>query len=303
MSRRYVIVDVFTREPLRGNPVAVVLDTAGLDTAAMQSIARWFNLSETTFWLPATEPGADYRLRIFTPASELPFAGHPTLGSARAICAAGLAAPNAGRLVQQCGAGHVELREGGTDTWRLRLPPAEITPVAPAALDELRAALGKTAPDDATPGDASRDGLDPAVAPAIVDVGPRWLVARLGTATALRALTPDSGRLAALERRLGITGVTLFAPADDGCGPGALEVRSFAPSAGVIEDPVCGSGNGSVAAFQLARGLLPRADAAYEARQGRCVGRDGRVEVTIEGCGDIWIGGACVTVAHGRLEA
>lgn len=292
MSRRYVIVDVFTREPLRGNPVAVVLDTAGLDTAAMQSIARWFNLSETTFWLPATEPGADYRLRIFTPASELPFAGHPTLGSARAICAAGLAAPNAGRLVQQCGAGHVELREGGTDTWRLRLPPAQITPVAPAALDELRAALGEPACEP----------LDPAVAPAIVDVGPRWLVARLGTATALRALTPDSGRLAALERRLGITGVTLFAPADDGRGAGALEVRSFAPSAGVIEDPVCGSGNGSVAAFQLARGLLPRADAAYEARQGRCVGRDGRVEVTIDGSGDIWIGGACVTVAHGRLD-
>ena len=294
MSRRYAIVDVFTREPLRGNPVAVVLDTAGLDPAAMQSIARWFNLSETTFWLPATEPGADYRLRIFTPGSELPFAGHPTLGSAQAICAAGLAAPSAGRLVQQCGAGLVELREGGpgAGTWRLKLPPAQLTPVAPAARDELRAALG----------DPAREQIDPAVAPAIVDVGPRWLVARIGTAAALRALAPDSGRLAALERRLGITGVTLFAPADDGRGPGALEVRSFAPSAGVIEDPVCGSGNGSVAAFQLARGLLPRADAAYEARQGRCVGRDGRVEVTIDGSRDIWIGGACVTVAHGRLD-
>jgi PhzF family phenazine biosynthesis protein len=294
MSRRYVIVDVFTREPLRGNPVAVVLDTAGLDSAAMQSIAHWFNLSETTFWLPATEPGADYRLRIFTPGSELPFAGHPTLGSARAICATGLAAPNAGRLIQQCGAGLVELREGGpgADTWRLKLPPAQFTPVAPAALDELRAALGEPA----------REQIDLSVAPAIVDVGPRWLVARIGTATALRALTPDSGRLAALERRLGITGATLFAPADDGCGPGALEVRSFAPSAGVIEDPVCGSGNGSVAAFQLARGLLSRSATRYEARQGRCVGRDGRVEVTIDGSGDIWIGGACVTVAHGLLD-
>jgi PhzF family phenazine biosynthesis protein len=291
VSRRYSVVDVFTREPLRGNPVAVVLDAEGLDTDAMQAIAGWLNLSETTFLLPATEPSADYRLRIFTPRSELPFAGHPTLGSAHAIRAAGIAAPRTGRLVQQCGAGLVEIREDDTG-WRLRLPPARLAPVHDPDVEELLRALA-LGPDGP---------VDLSVEPAIVDVGPRWLVARVGSAAALRALQPDSGQLAALERRLGITGATLFAPADDGAGPGALEVRSFAVSAGVPEDPVCGSGNGSVAAFQLARGLLPRAAGRYQARQGRCVGRDGRIEVRIDDAGDVWIGGACVTVAHGRLE-
>lgn len=291
MSRRYAVVDVFTREPLRGNPVAVVLDAAGLDTDAMQAIAGWLNLSETTFLLPATAPSADYRLRIFTPRSELPFAGHPTLGSAHAIRAAGIAAPRAGRLLQQCGAGLVEIREDDTG-WRLRLPPARLAPLHDRDVDELLRALA-LGPDGP---------VDLSVEPAIVDVGPRWLVARVGSAAALRALQPDSAQLAALERRLGITGATLFAPADDGAGPGALEIRSFAPSAGVPEDPVCGSGNGSVAAFQLARGLLPRAAGHYQARQGRCVGRDGRIEVRVDDAGDVWIGGACVTVAHGRLE-
>lgn len=291
MSRRYAVVDVFTREPLRGNPVAVVLDSAGLDTASMQAIAGWLNLSETTFLLPATAATADYRLRIFTPRAELPFAGHPTLGSAHAIRAAGIAAPRAGLLQQQCGAGLIDIREDG-DAWRLRLPPARLAPLRDTDVAELLRAL-------ALPPDGP---VDLSVAPAIVDVGPRWLVARIATAGSLRALQPDLARLAALERRLDITGATLFAPADDGTGPGALEVRSFAPSTGVPEDPVCGSGNGSVAAFQLARGLLPPAAGRYEARQGRCVGRDGRVAVTIDESGDVWIGGACVTVAHGRLD-
>lgn len=289
MTRRYTVVDVFSAEATRGNPVAVVLDAAGLDTQSMQHIARWLNLSETTFVLPPTVADADYHLRIFTPANELPFAGHPTLGSAHAVVTAGLASPRSGRLVQECGSGLIPLElntdDGGT-RYRLRLPTARFAAVPNDATAELQRAIG--AP------------IDSAVAAALVDVGPTWLVARLDSAARLLALKPDMHRLAALEISLGATGTTLFAAsAGDG---NAIEVRSFAPSIGVNEDPVCGSGNGSVAAFRRERGLLPAGQVDYLASQGRCVGRDGRVNVTIEPSGAIWIGGACVTTAEGVLR-
>jgi PhzF family phenazine biosynthesis protein len=289
MMRTYKVVDVFTSRPLLGNPVAVVLDAEGLTGDAMQAIARWTNLSETTFLLPPSTPGADYRLRIFTPRGELPFAGHPTLGSAHAALEAGRVQPRNGRLVQECGVGLVDLavREEGTERRvTLRLPSATVTPLQPDEVAELEAVLGESIVRE--------------LAPARVNVGPIWIVAKLRSVAVLLALKPDFARCAAFERRLGVTGVSVFA-AHQGADA-AVEVRSFAPSSGVAEDPVCGSGNGSVAVFQRERGLLPGTGASYIATQGQCVGRDGRVVVNVDVDGQVTLAGACVTCINGSLH-
>jgi PhzF family phenazine biosynthesis protein len=286
--RAYKVVDVFTTKPLLGNPVAVVLDAEGLDTGQMQAIARWTNLSETTFLLPPGRPEADYRLRIFTPVGELPFAGHPTLGSAHAALEAGRASPRDGALVQECGVGLVRIStrgEGAARRLDFVLPPAKVTPLQPDDLAQLDAILAHPV----------RTGI----APAMVDVGPVWIVVQLPDAQSVLALNPDFSRLAELERRLGATGVSVFGAHES--GEAAIEVRSFAPSGGVDEDPVCGSGNGAVAVFQSRGGLLPAAGVQYVAAQGRCLGRDGRVAVTVDGAGTIRVGGACVTVIEGSL--
>ena len=286
MSRNYKVVDVFTAQPLLGNPVAVVLDAEGLDGATMQQIARWTNLSETTFVLPPTRPEADYRLRIFTPGSELPFAGHPTLGSAHAVLESGRASPRDGRLVQECGAGLVSIAVSGS-TRVLTLPAARVTALAPEDVDELEAILGAS--------------VNRAAAPALVDVGPVWVVAQLASADAVLRMQPDLARSAAFERRLRATGVTVFGAYD--AGEADIEVRSFAPSCGVGEDPVCGSGNGAVAVFERARGLLPAMHSTYVATQGQCVGRRGRVSISVSTDGTVTVGGECVTVLDGSLRA
>jgi PhzF family phenazine biosynthesis protein len=289
MSRAYKVVDAFSARPLLGNPVAVVLDAEGLDDATMQSVARWTNLSETTFVLPPTKAEADYRLRIFTPRSELPFAGHPTLGSAHAVLEAGRVRPRGGKLVQECEVGLVEVAvegEGAERRLTLTLPPATLTPLSADEVAELEAVIGHPIVRE--------------IAPAIVNVGPAWIVAQMPSVASLLALAPDFARCAAFERRLGATGVTLFARRD-GAGP-ELEVRSFAPSSGVDEDPVCGSGNGSVGVFQVARGLLPPSGWRYGAAQGRCVGRDGEIDVSANSEGAVRVGGACVTCVNGALE-
>jgi PhzF family phenazine biosynthesis protein len=285
MSRKYKTVDVFTAQPLLGNPVAVVLDAEGLDGATMQQIARWTNLSETTFVLPPTRPEADYRLRIFTPGSELPFAGHPTLGSAHAVLESGRTAPRDGRLVQECGAGLIGIAVNGS-TRVLTLPAARVTALASGDVDELEAILG--AP------------VDRAAAPTLVDVGPVWVVAQLASADAVLQIQPDLARSAAFERRLHATGVTVFGA--HAAGEADIEVRSFAPSCGVGEDPVCGSGNGAVAVFRRARGQLPATDSTYLAAQGQCVGRRGRVSLSVSGDGTVTVGGECVTVLDGPLR-
>jgi PhzF family phenazine biosynthesis protein len=253
----------------------------------MQRIARWTNLSETTFVLPPTTRQADYRLRIFTPRSELPFAGHPTLGSAHAALQAGRVVPRSGdRLIQQCDVGLVEVTVDRRDgSLAFRLPPSTIEDLEPADVSELEAILGC---DDAIE-----------TAPAAVNVGPVWVVVHMTDAGSVLGLVPDLARLAAFERRLGVTGVTVFGARGD--GDAHIEVRTFAPSCGVDEDPVCGSGNGSVAAFRWARGLLPRHGCEYIAAQGRVVGRDGRIRVDVDGGGQIRVGGACVTCVEGTL--
>lgn len=285
MLRSYKVVDVFTSTPLLGNPVAVVMDAEGLDTAQMQAIARWTNLSETTFLLPPTQAEADYALRIFTPMGELPFAGHPTLGSAHAALEAGRARPRDGVLTQDCAVGLVRLTatDGGL---AFTLPPAEVRDLRAADAAELEAVLGAPVLGGA--------------GPALVNVGPVWLVAQLADAAAVTALEPDYAAMALFERRIGATGITVFGGhAGDGAG---IEVRSFAPSSGVNEDPVCGSGNGSVAVYRSRRGLLPAEGGSYVATQGQRVGRAGRVAVTVGPGGEVTIGGACVTVVEGTLS-
>jgi PhzF family phenazine biosynthesis protein len=288
--RAYKVVDAFSATPFQGNPVAVILDGEGLSSVEMQAIAHWTNLSETTFLLPPTQAGADYLLRIFTPQSELPFAGHPTLGSAHAALEAGRATPRDGRLVQQCGQGLINIAidgEGAAQRLTLDLPDATMALLAEAEIAEIEAILGLP--------------VDRAAPPAIVTVGPRWIIAQIASAEALLAVQPDIARLAQFERQLGVTGLTVYGPHPEG-SDAQIEVRSFAPSCGVDEDPVCGSGNGSVAVFRARHGLLPAGGARYEATQGRRVGRSGRIHVGVDKTGQVTIGGACVTCIDGVLR-
>jgi PhzF family phenazine biosynthesis protein len=276
-ERPFKQVDVFTAVPYKGNPVAVVLDGAGLLDAEMQGFANWTNLSETTFVLPASDPGADYRVRIFTPKAELPFAGHPTLGTAHAVLEAGLASAKDGRLVQQCAVGLVELAVGG-EGLSFRLP---------------RYALSELTDPEATAW--MGEGVRLVGAAQAVDVGPVWLVAQLAEVAALENLAHDPARLTRYYEATGMTGATLFAL--DGT---RVVVRSFAPGDGIPEDPVCGSGNGAVAAFRLLAGQVGNGD-GYVASQGRQVGRDGYVRVRIDGA-DIHVGGQCVTCVEGTVQ-
>lgn len=283
--RDFRIVDVFSHQPFHGNPVAVILNADGLSGAQMQAIAAWTNLSETTFHLTPTREDADYRLRIFTPRSELPFAGHPTLGSAHALIEAGLVLPVDGRLVQDCKAGPVPIRVVGEGRLRLELPRLETTCLSEKEAARLETILAAPL----------REGTQPA----IVDVGPRWIVAEMADAASVFALTPDLASMAMFETELGATGVTTFGRHPDGAFE--IEVRSFAPSDGVPEDPVCGSGNGAVAVYRQARGDWP-GSARYLAAQGRCVGRAGEIELIVEP-GRISVGGAAVTTVSGRISA
>ena len=281
-TRRIRTVDVFTSTPFKGNPVAVILDAEGLTTERMQAIANWTNLSETTFVLPAADPAADYSLRIFTPRAELPFAGHPTIGSAHAILEAGMAAPTNGKLIQHCVKGLIDIAVPAD--WRreglsFRLPAHKLTPGPDA--EGLHRALG-------APAAFVR-------APAIVDVGPRWAIAQYADEASIRALTPDHAALIAYDHSHGSTGLTVFAEA----GEGRLVVRSFAPADGINEDPVCGSGNGAVAAYRLDHGTASEGE-SYAASQGREVGRDGTVRVHYA-AGGIHVGGCAVTCVEGMI--
>jgi PhzF family phenazine biosynthesis protein len=264
-------VDVFTDKPLLGNPVAVVSGGEGLDAATMQRIAGWENLSETTFLLPSSV--ADYKLRIFTPAQELPFAGHPTIGSAHAAIESGMVTPRNGVLRQECGAGVIELSVEDGKIF-LKAPEAKISDVRgklPFAQKLLR-----------------------------IDVGPVWIVGEVADARALAALKPDMTAIARFTTDLEATGVTVFAASDD--GESQIHVRSFAPAHGIAEDPVCGSGNVCVAAYLKATNQLARVGNRYLARQGMQKGRDGRVSVRVEDDG-IRIGGRAVTCVEGTLRA
>ncbi|MGE5638851.1 MAG: PhzF family phenazine biosynthesis protein [Clostridia bacterium] len=265
-------VDVFTKSPFQGNPVAVVLGADALDAESMQRIATWTNLSETTFVLKSKV--ADYRLRIFTPRMELPFAGHPTIGSAHAVRESGVVSSSKTSFFQECGAGILPLEIEAGKIF-VKAPKASFRKLDPVAGIPL------------APG-------SPFIA---VDVGPKWAVGEVTDARALAALKPDMTALAEWSNSLGVTGVTVFARSDDCVA--ALHVRSFAPAHGIPEDPVCGSGNISVAAFVRHTGH-PAFKDQYVARQGSQLGRDGRVFLRYEK-EDIWLGGEAVTCVEGML--
>jgi PhzF family phenazine biosynthesis protein len=246
----------------------------------MQAIANWTNLSETTFVLRPKDPSADYRLRIFTTRSELPFAGHPTIGSAHAVLRTGRATHNPGRIVQECGKGLIEIRIDGERLF-FRLPQPVFSPADEGMQARAAEALG-----------IKRADIERA---AVVDVGPVWFTFQLRNADAVINLKPDMAAINDLSP--GVAGLNVFGLYDPGAAA-QLEVRSFAPADGVPEDPVCGSGNGCVAAVVRRDNLLDRT--SYVASQGRCLQRDGRVEVRFADDG-IWIGGHAVTCVEGTL--
>ncbi len=275
-------VDVFTAVPFKGNPVAVVLEADTIPAEQMQAIARWTNLSETTFVCAPADSRADYRLRIFTPRSELPFAGHPTIGSAHAVLRQGFTSKVRGRVVQECGRGLVPIEQDGERLF-FRLPVPQFGHPIEAERCRLAEAIGV---------DASSIGHA-----ASIDVGPVWWALQLPSAEAVLALQPDMEKLRALMPD-GITGVTVFGSHVSGEGSD-IEVRSFAPREGVPEDPVCGSGNGCVAALVQRHRLM--AGDRYEATQGRCLDRDGRIAVRFDPDGTIWVGGHAVTCVDGSI--
>ncbi|HWC47598.1 MAG TPA: PhzF family phenazine biosynthesis protein [Solirubrobacterales bacterium] len=272
MQRRFRQVDVFGGHPSTGNPVAVVLEGDGLSTEQMQRFARWTNLSETTFVLSPDDPGADYRVRIFTPELETPFAGHPTLGSCHAWLEAGGEAGDPDEVVQKCGVGLVRIRR---DEGKLAFAAPPLRRSGPASSEEAgRVAVAL--------------GLDPAEMLAVewVDNGFSWIAVLLESADRVLELRPGS-----LEFDVGAVG---FHP------PGSeamIEVRAFFPVNGVAaEDPVTGSLNAGVAQWLIGSGRL---QAPYIATQGRAIGRDGRIYVDQDENGDIWVGGRAETVISG----
>jgi PhzF family phenazine biosynthesis protein len=286
-TRDFMQLDVFADQPGRGNPLGVVFGADDFDTAAMQALAAWLNLSETTFVLPATQPGADYRLRIFTPRQELPFAGHPSVGTAHAVIERGIATPKAtnglGALVQECAAGLLPLRLAGSGE---------------ARVIHVRAPRGVEREADADAVLASLLGAPRGeVRPALVDNGPRWWCIELADEATVRGLAPDLEAMAAANRADGSVGVAVFARCS---GPDyALVVRAFVPADGIPEDPVTGSANAAIAAWLHANHALP--SARFRSSQGREVGRDGVVEIEVDAEGEVWIGGLTQTVIEGTL--
>ncbi len=329
-TRPFKQVDVFTTTPYRGNPLAVVLDGTGLDDATMQRFAHWTNLSETTFVLPPTETGrqggADYRVRIFTPGGELPFAGHPTLGSCHAWLQAGGQSRVAQHIVQECQVGLVTIRRQGAQL-AFAAPPLQRSAPSPMLLAKVAAALGLQSQH--------------IVAAQVLDNGPVWFSLLLDSVQTVLQLTPKHQELINLGQKVGVAAVEYAqeapvliarsnrearafggsgtagigvsagsgvnhageAASDAACGdadatPAHVEVRAFAAPIGVNEDPVTGSLNAALAQWLIADGHAP---ARYVASQGACLGRDGRVSIEQDAQGQVWVGGESVTCIDGSV--
>ncbi len=300
-QRPFAQVDVFTAVPYLGNPLAVVLDGAGLSDAQMQDFARWTNLSETTFVLPPTTEaaalGADYRVRIFTPGGELPFAGHPTLGTCHAWLAAGGKARLAHSVVQECGVGLVQISRDGARL-AFAAPTLQRNTPAPDHLTRVIAALG----------------LQPAqvLAAQHLNNGPQWLGLLLDSTQTVLNVRPDHAALKDLGQKVGLVAVEPAQTAPqliarinrEARAFGArtetptVEVRAFASPLGVNEDPVTGSLNASLAQWLIAEGHAPT---HYLAAQGACLGRAGRIHIRQDAQGQVWVGGDAVTCISGMV--
>ena len=283
MKRAFAQVDVFTATPYLGNPVAVVLDGTGLSTQDMQAFTDWTHLSEATFVLPPTQPGADYALRIFCPGRELPFAGHPTLGSCHAWLDAG-GVPQGAEVVQECAVGLVRIRRDGQ---RLAFAAPPLRRGGPLPEDEvLRIAHGL--------GVTRQDILHHAWC----DNGPQWRGVMLASAEQVLALQPNAQILAGME--VGVVAPLDKAASEDNHDPTeAFEVRAFFPGhGGLTEDPVTGSLNAALGQWLIGAGLAPE---QYVARQGSAMGRAGRVHVQQDAHGQVWVGGESVVCIKGHV--
>ena len=289
MKRRYVQLDVFAGRPGDGNPLAVVLDGEGLDDATMQAIARWTRLPETTFVFPPTSADASYGLRIFSPRREVPFAGHPSVGTAHAVLEAGLAHPRDGMLVQQGIAGLLPLRvegDGATRTIAVRTPTARVMEVASS--------------DDARLRDSLRGLPLGALPPALMDGGRRWWLVELADETALRAATPDWNAISRLAHDTESMGVCVFARSDDPVY--YLAVRAWVGAPAHFEDAASGAANATLAAWLASRDALPGDTGFYRVSQGREVGHDAIIELLVDGAGEVWSGGRACTVVRGGID-
>ena len=299
MKRRFQQVDVFGATPYFGNPLAVVLDGDGLSDDEMQRFAAWTNLSETTFLLPPEHAQADYRVRIFTPGGELPFAGHPTLGSCHAWLQGGGKPRDEGLVVQECGVGLVRIRRDG-ERLAFAAPDLKRCAPAPELLQAVAAALG-----------LNRDRI---VAAELLDNGPQWLGLLLDSVDAVLQLEPDHQALKKLGQKVGVAALETsmvpeglirrsnrearaFVPPAEAAATD-LRVRAFAAPVGVNEDPVTGSLNASLAQWLIADGHLAR---SYRAGQGERLGRNGLVHIECDASGQVWVGGNTVSCVEGSV--
>jgi PhzF family phenazine biosynthesis protein len=312
-SRAFTQIDVFTDQAYLGNPVAVVLDGESLSDAVMQQFARWTQLSETTFILPvsaaARAQGADYRVRIFTPGGELPFAGHPTLGTAHAWREAGGQAQHPDRIVQECGVGLVTLRRDALpEAWAFAAPPLQRSEPSDDELNSVCQALG-----------LERFQV---LRAQHLHNGPHWLGLLLDSPETVLALAPDHAALKQTGLKVGVAArytdapvligranrearafahhrePSLPAPKTTVAQENDLEVRAFAAAIGIPEDPVTGSLNASLAQWLMAEGVLPQ---QYTAAQGAVLGRNGRVRLSQDSSGQVWVGGHAVTCITGHV--
>ena len=287
--RRYLQLDVFADRPGAGNPLAVVLDAEGLDDDAMQAIARWTRLPETTFVFPATSADASYRLRIFSPRREVPFAGHPSVGTAHAVLEAGVAPLRDGLLIQDGIAGQLPLcvdGEGATRTIAVRTPRARVMEVAGASDPRLRDAL-RGLPLGALP-------------PALMDGGRRWWLVELADEASLRSAMPDWVAISRLAHETGSMGLCVFARSHDPIY--YLAVRAWVGAPAHFEDAASGAANATLAAWLASQDALPGDSGFYRISQGREVGHDAIIELRVDSEGEVWSGGRVCTVVRGSID-
>ena len=287
--RPFVQVDVFADRPGAGNPLAVLPDARGLDEAAMQAIARWTRLPETTFVFPPTRPGASYGIRMFSPKKEVPFAGHPSVGTAHVVLEAGLAEARDDLLLQEGIAGLLPLRvdaAGGVRRIAIRTPRAQLVETADARGARMAEAL-----------DWLPTGELP---PALMDGGRRWWIAEARDEASLRNAQPDWDAIAALARATESMGVLAFAR----CHGSDYQVaaRAFVGGPAIFEDAASGAANATLAAWLALRDALPGRDGRYRVSQGREVGHDARLDMHVDADGEVWSGGQVISVVRGQID-
>ena len=288
-ERRYLQLDVFADRPGAGNPLAVVLDTDGLDVPTMQAIARWSNRPETTFVFAPTHPDADYRIRMFSPVHEVPFAGHPSIGTAYAVLQAGMAGLTAGRIVQEGMTGLLPLQvDGSADALSIavRTPSARVAEIGSPENARLTSALRGLALGE--------------LPPALMDGGRRWWVAEVADEGSLRGATPDWQAIARLAAATESMGVLAFARTRG--GDYDLAVRAFVGAGAPFEDAASGAANAVLAAWLRDNDALPGKGSSYVASQGREVGFDARLQLRVDTDGEVWSGGRVCPIVSGTID-